>query len=499
MLRTLRRNAVANRPHELPAPPAYLTLRGGLIALLAAIVLCWPMLAVNGPLFYADTAGYYSTGEKIFEIIGKRLEPTGDAASPASPATSSAANESGLQGIKLRSIPYSIYMFLASATPLGLILACLLQGVAVLLMYFALVPRLDAAGKRRAAIGFVLLAACTSLPWFVSYGMPDILAASVVVFYLVMLRRIDAMTWGQRILIAALATAAVLAHYGHIPLAGALAILIVAWRWFEKSLKPVVVVLSFAPVVLAAVFNFGAGKLSTGDGSIAPARFPILLARSLEDGPARWYLEDACPQAGYAMCELSETIPTNVGAFLWSDQGFRRATDAQVEAIRNEESEILLEAFKRYPMAQTKALFGNAALQSVTLGTGEMWISAEGRRSLDPGTLGGGKAAKSDRTLLLFDTVIPVFTWISAAILVVLTFRGRLSRDMTLLFAFIVAALVINAAIFGGLSAPVDRYQSRIVWLLPALLALRFAVGRRDEGRDVIHRQGNTKFRNFAS
>ena len=452
-----------------------------MVALLAAIVLCWPMLAVNGPLFYADTASYYSLGDKIFEIIGKRSGLASDAAVPASPVISATATESGLQGIKLRSIPYSVYMFLSSATPLGLVLACLLQGAAVLLMFFALVPRLDRVGKRRAAIGFVLLAAFSSLPWFVSYSMPDILAASVVAFYLLMLWRIDAMTWGQRILISGLATASVLAHYGHIPLAGALAILVVAWRWFEKSLKPFIVVLAFAPVVLAAVFNFGAGKLSTGDGSIAPARFPILLARSLEDGPARWYLEDACPQAGYAMCELSEEIPTNVGAFLWSDQGFRRATDAQVEAIRNEESEILLEAFKRYPMAQTKALFGNAALQSVTLGTGEMWISEEGHWSLNPGTLGGGKAAKTDRTLLLFDTVIPVFTWFAAALLVVLAFRGRLNRDMVLLLAFIVAALAINAAIFGGLSAPVDRYQSRIVWLLPALLALYFAAGRRHE------------------
>ncbi len=35
-----------------------------------------------------------------------------------------------------------------------------------------------------------------------------------------------------------------------------------------------------------------------------------------------------------------------------------------------------------------------------------------------------------------------------------------------------VAGLAINAAIFGGLSVPVDRYQGRVVWIVPVLAAL---------------------------
>jgi len=44
-------------------------------------------------------------------------------------------------------------------------------------------------------------------------------------------------------------------------------------------------------------------------------------------------------------------------------------------------------------------------------------------------------------------------------------------RERALLFVAIVG-LLANAAIFGGLSAPVDRYQARVIWIVPLLAAL---------------------------
>jgi hypothetical protein len=37
-----------------------------------------------------------------------------------------------------------------------------------------------------------------------------------------------------------------------------------------------------------------------------------------------------------------------------------------------------------------------------------------------------------------------------------------------------------NAAIFGGLSAPVDRYQMRVIWIVPMVAALFWLSRRRD-------------------
>jgi hypothetical protein len=47
--------------------------------------------------------------------------------------------------------------------------------------------------------------------------------------------------------------------------------------------------------------------------------------------------------------------------------------------------------------------------------------------------------------------------------------QGRRETDILLV---LLAGLAINAVIFGGLSAPVDRYQGRIIWLVPMLAGL---------------------------
>ncbi len=46
------------------------------------------------------------------------------------------------------------------------------------------------------------------------------------------------------------------------------------------------------------------------------------------------------------------------------------------------------------------------------------------------------------------------------------------------IIAVVLVGLVANAAIFGGLSAPVDRYQGRLIWTVP-VLAVCFWLERR--------------------
>jgi hypothetical protein len=55
--------------------------------------------------------------------------------------------------------------------------------------------------------------------------------------------------------------------------------------------------------------------------SAVPKRFPTLLARSMADGPARWYLDEACPEAGYRICERIDALPRDLGGILWDEDG----------------------------------------------------------------------------------------------------------------------------------------------------------------------------------
>ena len=58
---------------------------------------------------------------------------------------------------------------------------------------------------------------------------------------------------------------------------------------------------------------------------------------------------------------------------------------------------------------------------------------------------------------------------------------ARKGHDFATPVRRVLIALLVNAAVYGGLSAPVDRYQSRLAWLIPALLALDLALRSRPD------------------
>lgn len=457
-------------PLHSPCAAPLFDWRGALVALIAAIVLCWPMLTVGGPLIYFDTLSYIDRGETIASVL---FGGTGGAEGPGGEPRSAELSS----GAALRSAPYAFYAYLTSASPLGLYLTCVLQSAIVVWAFFALVPPLTRRGTLILAGGAIAVAALSSLAWFASYAMPDILGALIPIYYAMVLRDFGGLAVWQRLALGALATGGLLAHYGNLPLAGVLAIAICAYAFWQKRLSVPMLISAFAPLALAAATNFTGGSVATNDASVAPNRMPILLARSLEDGPARWYLDEACPEADFAMCELFDTMPSDITAFLWAEQGIKRASDAQVKAIREEETQILLATFQRYPVQQTFALIDNALLQFISTGTDKIYTMVPGDSALQPATLRlPDDELQRTAPIRAFDAIIPLATFAAALGLIAASLSGRIPRPVIETGAVLLAALAINAAIYGGLSAPVDRYQSRLAWLIPALLVLGLAM-----------------------
>ena len=75
----------------------------------------------------------------------------------------------------------------------------------------------------------------------------------------------------------------------------------------------------------------------------------------------------------------------------------------------------------------------------------------------------------------LLDAFDPVGKWsaLVSTVLVVLLMYSRVctAADRRLVIA-VFLGLLCNAIVFGDLSAPVDRYQARVVWLIPACLVM---------------------------
>lgn len=470
-----------------PGHAPLLTPRGMVIALVAALLLSWPMLATDAYLTFSDTESYIRGGEIIGRMISDMLSI--DSFWPAEGGTAPSGLEKAIQNGSMRnekgepyvvrSFIYSLYTLLTGASlwPAGF---AILQAAMTLWTLFALIGPEAAARPRVLVAAFLYLAAVTTLPWFTVYLMPDLLAAVVLIYAAILVRRFDVLTGWQRLALGAIAAFAVAAHYGHGPLAAGMLGIVLLWRLIAGRLTLAVVVAAILPVMFSPFANLGASTIALDTPSVAPLRLPILLARSIEDGPARWYLEEACPEAPLAFCEaFGDDVPTNIPQFLWAENGIDSLSPELMARIRAEEFAVLTAAFKAYPIAQTTSLFRNAALQTVKVGTGQIALST---RTPDH----RWQILSSERSsaiLTAFDTIVAFATWAGAGLLLTLLFFRRVSRHEIEILSILILGYLLNAVIFGGLSAPVDRYQSRIAWLFPAFAGIVLA--RQRAGRRV--------------
>lgn len=443
-----------------------------------SLVLLWPALINGSPLLFFDSISYLDQGRTasqgaVAKIAG--LFATRDAAAPGAGFEAAAGSASFV-----RSITYAVFTYVTSLTPIGAFGAIVLQSVLMTWLIGLLVE--PALWQRRAALAAagLGLAVFTTLPWFVSYLTPDILAAALIVCGMVVVGGLDRLGGWARLGLLAAASFAMLSHYGNVPLGMAVAAVVLAMLMWRRRLTVLRALMIVLPIGIAIGGNMVASKVAFHEVSAAPKHLPILLARSIADGPALWHLQENCPQKRYAICELFDVVPANIGLLLWAKDGIlNTATDEQMTRIRAEEPVILRRAFFEYPRQQTWSLVGNAVLQLGSIGTEDLrWShllrTADGGYAIGPGRFGQRAGLDAIARLNI------VVTLLAVAVLLVCFARDRLNavpQERDIVFVSL-AGLAANAAIFGGLSAPVDRYQARVIWILP-LLALLAVLRRR--------------------
>lgn len=456
--------------------------RSGLFCVaMIAVIASWPMWVYQTQFVFSDTESYINGGRAIWLTIWDMIPDlsaapaTSEGGQPAEHSGNLTTDETGGSTVG-RSFLYSMLVY-AGYGLVGLWPLPVVQGVVTGLFALAFVDRHMLARPGVLIAGGIYVVFLTTLPWFVAFQMPDLYAAVPVLFAALLYARLDAFSLWQRTLFVVLAALAVSFHYGYPPLMFGAASIVLLVRLFEKRLKVWVLVAALVPVVFAPLVNLGASSVVLETASATPQRLPIVLARSLADGPAYWYLSEACPEAEHAMCEaFGDDIPESIGQLLWSDRGVKSLTADQVARIRAEEMTVIWEAYKAYPIAQTRSLFRNAVVQAVIFGTDNIQVGqfdhASSRMEFLP------RGSKPYAALVSFDGLVTLATWAGIVLCFAVGLSGRVRREHAALLWISLAGLLINAAIFGGLSSPVERYQSRVIWILPMLAAMLLSASK---------------------
>lgn len=439
--------------------------------LLAAALLLWPILLFGTPAYFVDSVSYLKGGRTAVAVTVDRLQAlTEDVPAPQRPEQKAAAV--ALETAKgSRSVLYSLAAFVLSGPEARMIPLAVAQALAAGWMV-AIAARL--AGVRSwGGFGTVaaIVAFATPAAIFACYIVPDILAALLIAACVILTVAFKRLSPGVRVALVAIGAFAITSHASHPPVAGGLLLLGALWTIGQGLGAARRIAWLAAPLALGTLATVITGFVGFGTLSLAPKRYPLTLARSIEDGPARWYLAEHCAERRYAVCEVfGPQMPETVPEFLW-DKGLKgRATPEQMDRVRAEEGEIVAAAARAYPTTQAKILAGNVAAQVVHIGLGD--VSFDQKIAFDrqgaPRTVETGATRRA---------VLRLVEWLSAAAALAgalwLAWAARRMRPCEQAgAALLVAGLLGNAAVCAIFSGVADRYQARVVWLLPLFAAI---------------------------
>jgi hypothetical protein len=458
-------STLSTRVWEMPARP----VRGVFACALGTAILSLMFLSVaiwNGfPLIFYDTGAY------VLEGLGHVF-------------------------LVERAPVYAELLFLAggafSLWPI-IVLQALMTSYVILEVARAEVPGLTLRGLTVVGAGLSLL---TGIAWYVGQVEPDIFTPIVILGSWLLLFRGDQLGKVRLCWVVGLTGLSVASHPSHLGLMGGLLIGAVLLK-FALHYRPTLPV----PDLRRGVFGLAtalalivAGNfVMTGNFFISKSGSVFVFARLMQDGIVKRLMNETCPPAGdinWRLCAFKNRLATSANGWLWGEHsGFHALGGFTGKAQQDEDSRIILESLKRYPVMHLRAAVYDSLLQFMQFKTGDgiepqLSILESGFKRMIPRQVPAYLEARQQRGLIRFKTLnlihVPVGAMSVLGLLLLLRHAGqRRAWDRASLPALVLLGLVGNAVICGTFSNPHDRYQSRVIWLPSLVLLLAVARDRR--------------------
>ena len=457
--------------------------------LLIAALLIWPLILFGRPAYIADSAAYIKGGEVAVEFatgkVGSIVAPAStDVGAGAQVADTAAVQHarSEAAGVKgARSIPYSVLAYVFRWPQFDLIGLAVFQTLLAAFASAVAASSLGVASRKAYVFLGIVLAGGSSLPAASALALPDVFAGIVAACQVILFTSLERLSRGVRWALAAIASLSVAVHASIAPIALWLCVagtVIALWRRASITWPALRLAWLWAPFLVGSIITVASGFIAFGETSVVAKRYPHALARSVSDGPARWYLEKECRTPRYAVCEVFETkFPTTVGGFLFNDTGLDgRATPEQMDRIRAEESEIVFRAALAYPGTELGNLTQHVAKQFVWFW---VWPARFGDQ-IRADSAGNPEFVEMPNrpSATLYGLDVAIYAVIAFCVLWLGFNIRKLSEAEFIAMSMIVSVLAVNAAFCVLASGLTDRYQTRIAWIVPLFVTSIFLTRR---------------------
>jgi hypothetical protein len=428
------------------------------VAMTSIVIVMAPSLWNGFPLLFPDTGGYL---ERAF-------------------ANNLALGRSAMYGV-----------FLAAGIPTFFWFNVLLQS-ALVVWQIALTLRVLGFGQRPGLLLLVVatLSLASGMAWYAAMLMPDIwLPSAILALYLLTFRTAHLRGVEKFTLVAVIAFA-IASHMGTLGVCFALVagfgvLHVLPRRPFRNFPRPRIA-LSAGAVGAGMALALFSNLIVAGEFKFTPGGDSFMFGRLVQDGIIARYLEDRCPDPTIRLCAYRTKMPASADDWLWAPGNILNELGGW-DAFADEQRRIVIDTVKMYPLMHvveaTKTTLEQIGKMKTEVSLVPDWMApAIGTlKNLVPQMTGSMMAARQqtapypDLIAALNYLHVPVAAFsmtILGLLLIAPGFRRVLPPEILALAAVVLISVFVNALICGTFSNPVDRYESRLIWLAPLALMI---------------------------
>ena len=389
-----------------------------------------------------------------------------------------------LQAAKMRGVidrpPYYSIFLLGLHWKITLWTIPLAQNAIVSYVLFRFL-RLEFATLRDVEIFLIVVATglLSYLPWASNEIMPDIFAPLILLVVYILAFRWERITVLERVMLPPALAGMIAFHQANTVLAfGFLAIALVFCAFRRAPLVAIkrTTVLIAVPIALAVGAQSLYGYLVIGRITPSPWGPFFLLARVIYDGPGKTYLEEACPAKGYYLCNHLDDLDATSDEFLWGNHSTLGAMIHVLKEQRalDEANRIVAGTLRTHFFAEFGAGLKNWGLQLVRFGTADQSCPClDGRvndtvKEIFPGEYPAYANSLQNRGAWPLTAISLVDrTAVILGLVALLALFPRAEKNSRQCVLYLCGGIVLNAAVMGALAGPADRYQARMIWIIP--------------------------------
>ncbi|MBC7553614.1 MAG: hypothetical protein H7257_06505 [Taibaiella sp.] len=325
----------------------------------------------------------------------------------------------------------------------------------------------------------LLITSFTCVSWIAAFLMPDVFAGILLLSILLYLPNKKKNSFSG-IVYLLIITLCIIIHNSHFLITAAFASLILVYALFTRN--KILILRNTAMIAISVSFFFLVHFINDNNGNgfaFSKNSYQFMITKFAETGILKNYLDDNCDKKHFAICSFRNEIPPVSWEFLWSDYSPPYRAGGW-EAHRAEYEYIIHDVFNtaKYRNLFIQKSFIYSLRQLVTFNVPDVCTfhgpDSQPYRYIKlyfEDEIGAYISAKQNNGGFHGETCnifYYVYFALSVAMLLFL-FPRLMTTEVKFTYACVLIFLLVNAFVSATFSTVINRFQSRVFWVLPAL------------------------------